>query len=246
MTIRIMLVDDHRMFREALRTPIDARSDMQVVAEAGTGCEALEGVVTSQPDVVIVDIALPDTSGIELTRCLLSRNPSLLIVALSGYADGIFVNSMLKAGARAYVVKSAGTDELLRAIHSVVSGQVFLSPEITSIALGYGKATGELNAENGLTVREQEVLKLVAGGMRSVEIAKVLHIAVDTVKAHRRNLKRKTGISSTAELTRYAIKEGIAELPENCSRLIGQDVHEDVRSTAESHAMGILGGITVK
>lgn len=210
MTTRIMMVDDHLMLREALRVALNAEPDLAVVAETGSGQEALERMATDHPDVLLLDIALPDMTGIEVAIAALSEHPRLLIVALSGYTDKVFVDEMLKAGARAYVVKSAGTRELIQAIRSALAGHVFLSPEITGAMIGqrsdHCPATPPLSV---LGKREREVLKLLAKGMRSVTIGAELGIQPATVDVHRSNIKNKLGLRSIAELTRYAIREGL-------------------------------------
>jgi len=211
MNIRVMLADDHRMFREALCIPLAAEPDMEVVAEASTGAEALAGVAEHRPDVILLDIALPDIKGIEVARRIVKRFPEVRIVALSGYSDRLFVEEMLKAGAQAYVLKSSGADELISAIRAVMGGHNFLSPELTSVMMG--RAQRDKNAPlppiTSLGKREREVLCLLADGRRSAEIATELGIATATVDVHRRNIKRKLNLFSTAELTRYAIREGL-------------------------------------
>ena len=209
MTIRIMLADDHRMFREAILTPLAAEPDFEIVAEAGTGQQTLDSIESIQPNILVLDIALPDMSGVEVARLVLARHPDVCIVALSGYADRMFVNEMLNAGARGYVVKSAGVDELIRAIHAVISGQVFLSPEITACALGHAGLLGDKPPISVLGAREKDVLRLLASGMKSTEIAAQLGLSTSTVKSYRRNIKQKLSITSTSELTRYAIREGL-------------------------------------
>lgn len=211
MKTRLMIVDDHRMFREALRVPLAAENDLEVVGEAGSGGEALAVAADVRPDLVLLDIALPDMSGIEVAARLLAAHPRLHLIALSGYADRLFVAEMLKAGARGYVVKSAGADELIRAIRAVVGGLVFLSPEVTGGALGQaGSGTDEVAPPvSVLGPREREVLRLLAGGMRSAAIAAELGISPATVDVHRRNIKRKLGLHTVANLTRYAVREGL-------------------------------------
>lgn len=211
MSIRIMLVDDHLMLREALRGTLNAEPDLEVVTEAGSGREALEKLAQECPDILLLDIALPDMTGIDVAAQALARHPKLLIVGLSGYTDKVFVDEMLKAGGRAYVVKSAGTRELISAIRAVLAGHIFLSPEITRNMLGQ-HAEDELHATPPLSVlgrRERDVLKLLAQGMRSVAIGAELGIQPATVDVHRSNIKNKLGLRSIAELTRYAIREGL-------------------------------------
>lgn len=144
MTIRIMLVDDHRMLRELVREALNAEPDLRVMAEAETGREALEQLCGECPEVLLLDIALPDMTGIELAIQSLTKYPKLRILALSGYADKVFVDEMLKAGARAYVIKSAGIKELVQAIRAVVAGHLFLSPEIAGVMLEQRAANASL------------------------------------------------------------------------------------------------------
>jgi DNA-binding NarL/FixJ family response regulator len=211
MSIRIMMVDDHLMLREALRGALNAEPDLAVVAEAGSGREALDKLVKDRPDVLLLDIALPDMTGIDVASQAIARYPKLLVVALSGYTDKVFVDEMLKAGGRAYVVKSAGTQELIMAIRTVVAGHVFLSPEITSAMLGQRNdhSAHQVPPLSVLGRRERDVLKLLAKGLRSVAIGSELGIQPATVDVHRSNIKNKLGLRTTAELTRYAIREGL-------------------------------------
>lgn len=211
MTIRLMLADDHRMFREALRIPLTAEADMEVVAEASTGAEALTGVATVLPDVLLLDIALPDIKGVEVARRITRNFPGVRIIALSGYSDRLFVEEMLKAGAQAYVLKSSGADELIAAIRCVMGGHSFLSPELTS-AMVRSVQSGDTPSNPPLSVlgrREREVLCLLADGHRSARIATEMGITTATVDVHRRNIKRKLQLHTTAELTRYAVREGL-------------------------------------
>lgn len=211
MKIKVLLADDHRMFREALRFPLAAEPDIEVLAETSTGAETLEAVARHLPDVLLLDIALPDIKGIEVARRVLRRNPEIRIVAVSGYSDRLFVEEMLKAGARGYVLKSSGAHELISAIRAVVAGHNFLSPELTSIMVRHVQPAGETPVPpiSVLGRREQEVLCLLADGRRSAEIAAELGIATATVDVHRRNIKQKLRLRTTAELTRYAVREGL-------------------------------------
>lgn len=213
MYIRVILADDHRMFREALGARLGAEPDLVIVAEASSGAETLEAVARHCPDIVILDIGLPDMTGIQVAQRIAQEHPGVRVVALSGHADRLFVEEMLKAGARGYVVKSAGADELISAIRAAIAGHVFLSPEVTATMLRHVHSGTE--ASPPLTIlgpREREVLRLLAGGRRSSEIAAELGIAPTTVDVHRRNIKRKLGLHTTAELTRYAIREGLHSL----------------------------------
>lgn len=211
MNLRIMLVDDHRMFREALRLPLEAIVDLQVIGEFSEGSALFAALEVSVPDVLILDISLPDISGIDVARQVRKSYPQIRIVALSGYSDQTFVDEMLKAGALAYVLKSSGADELIAAIRAAAAGQVFLSPELTSriVLRNYMGDAGGPPPLSILSRREREVLHLLATGKRSGDIAITLDIASATVEVHRRNLRQKLGLHTTAELTRYAIREGL-------------------------------------
>jgi two-component system NarL family response regulator len=211
MKIRVVLADDHRMFREALRMRLVVEPDIDVVAEASSGAETLEAVARHLPDVLLLDIALPDIKGIEVARILGRRFAGVKVVALSGYSDRQFVEEMLRAGAEAYVLKSAGADELIGAIRAVRGGGRFLSPELSGLLLPPVPAGDELSLPpiSVLGRREQQVLCLVADGRRSAEIAAQLGIATATVDVHRRNIKQKLRLRTTAELTRYAVREGL-------------------------------------
>lgn len=210
MTIRVMLVDDHQLVREALRDALLREPDIDVVAEAGTGAAALEITPVCDPDVVVIDVGLPDMNGAEAARKIRSLNGQTKIVALSGYTDKHFVTEMLGAGATAYVAKSSAGSELVRAIRAVVQGQSSFSPEIAAtLAREFTGTAAEGAKVAQLGRRELQVLRLVAEGMRSVEIAERLQISAGTVDVHRRNLMRKLDLHSVADLTRYAIREGL-------------------------------------
>lgn len=212
MTIRILLADDHHMVREALRDRLNLEPDFAVVAEASTGGEALHIMKRDHPDVAVLDIALPEMSGIEVARHISTRYPGIGIVALSGYTDRVFVEEMFKAGALGYVVKSADTMELFAAIRAVARGKRFLCSDLTGLLLSNTSIQGTEATPPAtvLTPREREVLRLLAKGKRATEIATDLGIAIATVEVHRRNIKDKVGVRTTAELTRYAIREGLA------------------------------------
>lgn len=211
MSIRVILADDHRMFREALQEQLSRETDIEVIAGAGGGEETLATVARLRPDVLVLDIALPDMSGIEVARRLAGTHPGVRIVALSGYVDKAFVEEMLKVGAQGYVVKSSGGGELLAAIRAVAAGQNFLSPEAAKVLLRrFGeRGTSGVPPVSVLSPRELDILRLLCDGGSSAGIGAALDISPGTVKVHRRNIKRKLGLKSTAELIRYAIREGV-------------------------------------
>lgn len=204
MPIRIGLIDDHRIFREALQLELQRVSDIVIVGGAANAAEALVLIDTQRPDVVVLDVGLPDLGGADLAAQLLRLMPSLKIVALSGYAERFFIEAMLQAGAGAYVVKSAGSEDLLAAIRAVMAGNTYLCAD-ASRALKPNAGCGN----SPLTPRETSVLRCVASGMRATEIAGFLGISTGTVETHRKNIKAKLGVGSIAELTQYALREGL-------------------------------------
>lgn len=207
MSIRIALVEDQRMIRDLLVAVLSQQQGFEVVAQAGTGKEALAAANAVKPDVFVVDISLPDVDGLQVARELRKARPELSILALSVHEEPYFVQQMISAGADGYVVKSGAADELVRAIRSVHEGRMYLSPSIARQAVG--KPPGD---PLGLTPRERQVLKLIADGKHSAAIAARLSIAEATVEAHRRNLMSKLGLHNVAELTKYAIREGLTSL----------------------------------
>lgn len=211
MTVRILLVDDHQMFRDALRSLLGKAPDLEVVAETGNGLEVVDLARKTCPDVVCMDIGMPGMNGIEITRCLIAACPDVKVIALSAYSDQRFVVDMMRAGASAYVTKGEAGDELLRAINAVRQNRNYFCPAAANVvagALSGGGEQGELRAQLG--ARERQVLQLVAEGYTSLQIAEQLHIAASTVEVHRRNIMRKLNKHSVAELTRYAIQSGLA------------------------------------
>lgn len=207
MAIRVLLVDDHRILREALHLSLAREGDIEVVGEAGSAQEALASAAALRPDVVVLDIGLPDLSGLEVAARLRRLPQPPQVVALSAQTDKRFVSEMLRSGAQAYVTKSSAADELVRAVRAVVAGRSHLCPEVAEALVAEVRGLGGDAPRLGR--RELEVLRLIAGGVRSAEIAERLHISPATVEVHRRNIMRKLDLHSVAELTRYAVREGI-------------------------------------
>jgi DNA-binding NarL/FixJ family response regulator len=213
--VRIMLVDDHPLIREAIAHLVASAPDFELVGEAADGKECLERIADLRPDILILDIAMPDMNGEQVSRELRHRYPELKIIALSGYNDRQFVRAMIKAGAKAYVVKSASGRELIHALRAVASGKNYLSPEVTGAVMTHWEDSAPsagLSQPDGLGKREREVLKHIAEGHRSAIIAAQMGIAVATVEAHRRNILRKLQLHSAADLTRYALRHGLIDL----------------------------------
>lgn len=210
MAVRILLADDHCLIRGALRALLENEADIQVVAEAGDGSEALALADQYVPDIVIMDIGMPVLNGIDATRQLLDTHPAVKVIALSVYLDKRYVVRMLEAGAHGYIVKSTASTELLRAIRAVQNNQTYLCAEASNALID---KTGKRDpfAPVPLGRREQEVLKLLAEGMHAPEIGLHLHIAPSTVEVHRRNIMLKLGLHNIVELTKYAIREGLVD-----------------------------------
>ena len=215
MSIRILLVDDHKIMRDGLRSLIDKQSEMAVVGEAENGRTALQLTRKLKPDVIVMDINMPDLNGIDATRQILAELPGVKIVAFSMHSDRQFVAEMLKAGVSGYLQKDSAFEELGRAIRTVVANQTYLSPQITAdVVRGYVETLieDESDAPDFLTDREREVVQLHAEGYPTKQIAEHLNLSVKTVETHRRHIMQKLGITSIAELTKFAIREGLTTL----------------------------------
>lgn len=212
MSIRILLVDDHAMLRDGLRSILAREPDVEVVGEAADGRTAVEMACALAPDVVVMDIGMPDLNGIEATRQLQAKAPRSRVIALSTYSDRRYVLGMLEAGAAGYIAKASAYDELRQAVRAVASGRTYLSPRIAALVSKRGTASSGQPSKSLLAPREREVIQLVAEGHSSLEIARRLHLSAHTVETHRRNIMQKLGLHSVAELTRYAIREGITSL----------------------------------
>lgn len=215
MSLRVLLVDDHKLLRESLRYLLNLEGDIEVVGEAGNAKEALDLAAHMHPDIVIMDIGMPGINGIEATRQLIDLVPDVKVIALSGYTDRHFVDEMLNAGASGYISKAAAGDELLKAIRAVERNEPYFCPDVLMALMTSMRkiqSNEELRVPSILTPREREVLCLLAQGKRSSEIAWELFIAVSTVDVHRRNIMNKLDLHNVAELTQYAIREGLIKV----------------------------------
>lgn len=212
MTIRLLVVDDHAVVRSGLRMLLENERDVEIVGEASSASEAIEAAGTLHPNVILMDIGLPDLSGIDATREIKKRTPNVAIVALTIHEDEEYFFKMLEAGASGYVPKRAAPEELLTAIRAAATGQVYLYPSLAKLLvrdyLDGGRASGQ-EVPSDLTDREQEVLTYLAEGANNEEIAASLVISPKTVARHRENIMRKLNLHSRAELVRYAIRKGI-------------------------------------
>lgn len=212
MNLRILLADDHQLFREALKLLLEKEKDIKVVAETGDGTEVPRLVKENAIDIVCMDVRMPGMNGIETTRRLVANGATVKVIGLSAYPDHQYVTEMICAGASGYVTKSEAGTELLRAIRSIMRNRVYLCPEVmeaVSGALYSSDGTSKGRAPNQLGARERQVLQLVAEGCSSSQIADRLHIATSTVEVHRRNIMRKLDLHNVADLTRYSIRSGI-------------------------------------
>ncbi|HHH83720.1 MAG TPA: response regulator transcription factor [Chloroflexi bacterium] len=215
MSIRLILVDDHAVVRSGLRMLLENEDDIVIIGEAGTAQEAVDIVMQAGPDLVVLDIGLPDLSGIEAARKLKQIDPEIAIVALTIHEDQEYFFKMLEAGAMGYVPKRAAPDELLTAIRTAARGEVYLYPSLATLLvddyLRQDKESRRAREMNGLTEREGEVLVHLAEGATNAEIGELLEISPKTVARHRENIMRKLNLHSRTELVKYAIRKGIIE-----------------------------------
>jgi len=214
-TIKVLLADDHKIVRDGLRTLLEKHADIAVLGEAEDGREALQLAGKLSPDVVVMDIAMPELNGIEATRQILSEHPGIKIVALSMHSDKRFVSEMLKAGASAYLLKDCAFEELITAIRTIMKGKIYLSPGIAGVVLAdyiRSDRKSEPSVFSQLSDREREVLQLMAEGKTTKEVAAHLNVSIKTVETHRTNIMTKLDIHSIAELTKYAVREGLTSL----------------------------------
>lgn len=215
MSIRIILADDHKITRQGLRSLIEGKEDMEVIAEAENGRGAVELAKQMKPDVIIMDVSMPDLNGVEATRQIIQDNPQMKVIALSMHSDSLFVSEMLKSGASGYLLKDCAFEELEQAVRTVTEAKAYLSPSISGIIVEdylHKLSKAELSTTQVLTDREREVLQLIAEGQSTKQIALKLHISAKTVETHRRQIMNKLDMHTVAELTKYAIRKGLTAL----------------------------------
>ncbi|WP_420642927.1 response regulator [Candidatus Leptofilum sp.] len=216
--IKVLLADDHAVVRSGLRMLLDAQPDIEIVSEAESGAEALAQVQQCQPDIILMDIQMPDMNGIEATRQIKALEGDTAVLALTMHEDDQYFFEMLQAGASGYLPKRAAPDELVQAIRTVSRGDVFLYPSLaTRLVQSYlsgGSGGDSITLVSDLTPREQEVLVLIAEGLTNPEIAEKLVISVKTVDRHRENIMRKLNLHSRIELVKYALRHGLIALEE--------------------------------
>ncbi len=215
MGITILLVDDHKILRQGLRTLLAKEPDMEVLAEAADGRDAVRLVRELSPQVVIMDVGMPDLNGIEATRQILQESPETKVIALSMHSDRRFVTNMIKAGASGYLLKDSAFEELATAIRVVMARKTYLSHEIAHVVVKdyvQGGSKGDPSVFSVLSPREREVLQLMAEGKTNRQIAETLNVSLKTVETHRQQIMNKLEIHNIVELTKYAIREGLASL----------------------------------
>lgn len=215
MSIRILMVDNHKIFREGLSLLLKEQENIDVIGDAGDGETAVRLARELHPDIVIIDVALRDMDGVEVARLIKDSMSNSRVIALSGHSGCKHVTDMLHAGASGYLIKDCSFRELMQAINSVYSGEMYLSQEVAGVVIeDYLNKINDDSSSDGksLTKRETEVLKFIATGLRTREIADKLEVSVKTIETHRRQMMDKLNMYSVAELTKYAIREGLTSI----------------------------------
>ncbi len=211
--VRIVLADDHIVMRNGLRLLLERQPNLQVVGEAADGRQAVALIEKTEPDVVIMDIAMPNLNGIEATRQIVNQNPRTAVAILSMHSDESYVIRALKAGARAYLLKDSAEADLLAAVRALTEGKSFFSPAISKILVeDYMRQLNNRGAEDTyelLTTREREILQLLAEGRTNKEVANMLNLSLYTVETHRTHILQKLNLHSVPELILYAVRKGI-------------------------------------
>jgi DNA-binding NarL/FixJ family response regulator len=212
MTIRILIADDHAIVAEGLKHLVEAQSDLEVIATVGDGREAVRVAKETEPDVVLMDLSMPELNGADAARAIIDARPECRVIVLSMYAEREYVRRALKAGATGYVVKRSAAKELVEAIRAVHSGQRYLSPRVADVVIDDYAADGKADLLEKLSTREREVLQLLAEGRTGAEIAQRLVLSQKTVETYRARLVEKLGIRDVAGLVKFAIQRGLVSL----------------------------------
>ena len=208
--IRILLADDHAVVRQGFKMILAEQPDMEIAGEAANGREAVELAEKIKPDVVVMDVAMPELNGIEATRRLAASMPHARVLALSMHKDSVYVREILRAGARGYVLKESGAGDLVKAVRAVAAGEGYLSPAVSNAVLDdYRRHV--TNPIDLLTTREREVLQMLAEGKTNKEIAAVLDLSVYTIEAHRGRIMEKLNLHSINDLVRFAVRNGLID-----------------------------------
>jgi two-component system response regulator NreC len=216
MSVRVLIADDHKIMLAGLRSLLEKQTDIEVVGEAENGRKAVQMAQEKKPDVVVMDVSMPDLNGIEATKQIIESLPETRVIALSMHSDKRFVMGMLRAGASGYLLKDCASQELANAIVQVARGKKYLSPEITGVVINdflLGGSSEEVAiAASQLSPREREVLQLIAEGWSTKQIASHLYVSIKTIETHRRQIMKKLDLHSIADLTKYAIREGLTSI----------------------------------
>jgi len=216
MGIRVLIADDHKIMLAGLRSLLEKQTDFDVAGEAENGRKAVQMAQTIKPDVVVMDVSMPDLNGIEATTQIIESLPDTKVIALSMHSDKRFVMGMLRAGASGYLLKDCASQELANAILQVSRGKKYLSPEITGVVIDDfllgAPAEEAANATSKLSAREREVLQLIAEGWSTKQIATHLYVSIKTIETHRRQIMKKLDLHTIADLTKYAIREGLTSI----------------------------------
>ena len=213
--IRVLLADDHTILRDGIRALLDDQTDIEVIGEAGDGQATVKMTAQLQPDVVVMDIAMPLLNGLEATRQIQRDFPQVKVLILTMHENEEYIRQVLAAGALGYVLKDAAARDLIGAIRAVYQGEAVLSPAITRLVIEDYLRWGDIrppDSSNGLTSREREVLQLIAEGYTNKEIAEILCISIKTVQSHRTNLMSKLDLHDRGELIKYAIQKKIIDI----------------------------------
>jgi DNA-binding NarL/FixJ family response regulator len=209
MTIRVLLADDHAIIRDGLRALLQSVPDIEVVDAVGNGRTAVQRAIELKPDVVIMDIAMPDLNGIEAARILREKLPATRVVMLSMHSDSEYLYRALDAGATGYLLKESAGDEVLSAVRAVRAGQRYLSRTLESLERRSDVRTGRVSPLDSLSVRERQVLQLVVEGRSSAEIARMIHLSPKSVDTYRSRLMKKLGVADVTALVKFAIQHGL-------------------------------------
>ncbi len=216
MSIRVLIADDHKIMLAGLRSLLEKQADFEVVGEAENGRKAVQMALEKAPDVVVMDVSMPDLNGIEATTQIIESSKETKVVALSMHSDKRFVMGMLRAGASGYLLKDCASQELANAINQVAAGKKYLSPEITGVVIDDfllgGTSEGVTAAASVLSAREREVLQLIAEGWSTKQIASHLYVSIKTIETHRRQIMKKLDLHTIADLTKYAVREGLTSI----------------------------------
>jgi len=216
MSTKIMIVDDHGMVREGLRLLFEQQNDMEVVAEASDGRQAVETVCKLKPDIVLMDVTMPKLNGIDAAKKIIDEYPNIKVIALSAHCNKSFVAEMLKAGVSGYILKDGMADELIRGVQVVMAGEQYLSPKVAKIVIAEYISDcppqSNMPLTSKLTTKERELIQLLAENKSNKEAARLLHVSIKTVYTRRRTAMDKLGITGIADLTKFAIREGLTTL----------------------------------